>query len=188
MESKSKKKLVRLLKDEKVRDPKTRWISLNKLWFEPESRQLFYEAVLEIWRSQLDISADSLILYPEGLASSFGLLPIVSLVTHKLGYRMAIWRELGDIITTTPRIFPDISTLPQGLNCTIFQDVVGKGTILRKMYPQILKMNWQVNRYIAVVQLADDQRGLDANIDYCKEILARDFQFLSMVKDSDVWR
>lgn len=186
MNDRIRKDLIHLLKRTEVFDRKTRWISLNRVWLNPETRKPFYEAILRVCQSQSDIPADSLILCPEGIASSFGLLPIVSLVAHELGYRMAIWREFGDIVTTAPSFFPDMSILPRDLSCIILQDVVGRGTTLRKMYRQILDLNWRVKRYIAVVQLTRAEHGLKDNVHECTAILAEDFRFLSILKDSDI--
>lgn len=183
-----RERLISIVRRAHVLDREANLIRLNNLWFEPDIRRDFSKVMVDFLASLPHLSADSVLLYPEGLLSSFSILPIVSLVANELGCRMVVWREIGDIVTTTPRIFPESATLPRDLTCVVLQDVVSRGTTLRKMYELIREIGWTIVYYIAVVKIEGGEDDIQENIRECQPVLSQHFQFKHMISDSDVRR
>jgi len=186
METNAHKTIVDILKSEKVLDKKGDWLNLNKLWAKPDTRRLFTTQLINVLQEEAVFTDDPVIIHPEGVASSYGILPIVSLLVDKLELRLAIWREIGDIVTTTSMIFPDISSFSHNLNCIIIQDVIGKGTTLRKMFQTLSDLEWHVTSYIAIVQIEKFQAELENNIHICKDITSPNFKFIGIIKSSEI--
>jgi len=181
-----RERLLRITRDVNLVDRATTQIRLNTLWFEAEARRDFSNVVTDYLRSLSNIPSDAVILYPEGFLSSCGILPVVCLVADELKHRLAIWKEIGDIVTTSPQIYPSVVNLPKRLSCVILQDVIGKGTTLRKMQRLIRELEWTIVYYIGIVQIVGNKDELDASIRDCQPILSNQFEFRHILVDSDV--
>jgi orotate phosphoribosyltransferase-like protein len=179
-------RLLRIIREVNVVDRATSQIRLNTLWFEAEARREFSNVVADYLRSLSNIPSDVILLYPEGFLSSFGILPVVSLVADELNHRLAIWKEVGDIVTTSPQMYPNVENLPKRLTCIILQDVISKGTTLRKMKRLIRELEWTVIYYIGIVQIADNKDELETSIRECRPILSNQFELRHMLVDSDI--
>lgn len=179
-------RFLSIIRRTRVHEREANFIHLNSLWFEADTRKDFSRAISDFLASLPHRSAESVFLYPEGLLSSFGILPIVSIAANELGHRLVIWREIGDIVTTTPRLFPEFPPLPRGLSCIVLQDVVSKGTTLRKMHKLIRESGWTIIYYVAVVEIESGENEIEESIQECQPALSQQFRYVYLISDSDL--
>lgn len=186
--SKRKQELIKVVRDSRVYDSQTDWFLINKIWYKPAPRELFYSLLLEFWQQELANTAGAVLLYPEGRVASFGAIPFVSMLAHDLGHSMVIWQEDADIVTTASLFYPDLGFFDKNRSCIIVQDVVGKGTTLRKLYKQLSEVKWTISYYVTIIQIRELANHLDENISFCRErkLLSDDFRFVPLLFDSDI--
>ena len=162
----------------------TNWIYLNRIWYEPKSREKLYSLIEEFLDYSLAGIQNPVLLVPEGLSSSFGIVPFISVYADKRKYHLLFWKEFGDILTIAPFIFPQPEKLdlPENFNLVVIQDVVGNGSLLYKVSKYLLKhdQGWQIRSLLAVIcldrykselekllgQISVDQKN-KVDFDYC---------------------
>jgi len=189
LDAKSKKELINIIHESRAFDKKMGWFLVNKIWHEPKTREKFHSLLIHFWSQIFANSKENLLVCPEGLVSSFGIIPFASLLAHEMKYSMVIWKEYGDILTASSLMYPDKSFLEEGARCIVFQDVVSKGTTIQKMQNDLDQLNWKISKYITVIQIEENQRELNDNIEYCRTNsngLTDDFIFIPLLKDNDL--
>lgn len=174
---------VELLKNLRIFNQKTSWLSIDKLWYDPEVRATFYNAFLSFWELNVDDSNSNIFIYPESLNSSFGILPFVSKLAFDRKKNLVIWKELGDLLTTTPKLFPEEVDFPKKCKCIILQDVLRKGTTIAKIEPILKYYNWTISYYVSVFQIAENIDLLNENISQYHELFSEDYKFVNLIKD-----
>lgn len=171
----------------KALDKPSGWIYLNRLWHDPKTREKFFSLLVEFFKSRVTIKKNSILLCPEGIYSSFGAIPFVVMLAKETSSHLAIWKEFGDVVMTTPKLFPDIDKLPRNATVILFQDVVTNGTILRKIAPILADKNCVISHFFTIVYLEQETRELQENINLIKRYLGNhEFEFISMVTGTDI--
>jgi len=188
-DSESKRKLIDIINRAKVIETKPNWYSLHRIWHNPDTRSDFYELFLAFWKEELtDVNA-CVLLCPEGLVSSFGMIPFASLLANELKHSLVVWEEFGDILTASPLMYPNESFLEKGKCCIVLQDVVSKGSTLRKLYNELNRLGWKIRRYVTLVQIDEYNQDLEDNINYCRnnlDYLTEDFRFIPILHDTEI--
>lgn len=177
-------RLNKLFRDFEVFDQESKWYYLNRLWYRTESRKVLYELFEKFWLEEVYAHYDALIVVPEGISSSFGILPMVSRIAHQQKSNFVIWKEFGDILTTEPFLFPEKEYLekfrPVSNNCIVVQDVINMGTTLSKMSIQIHALGWRIQKYVGVVQFPEGESKLKNNLAEIANLLTDDFAICRM--------
>lgn len=173
-----------------VLDGESNWYYLNRLWYDMEPRESFIKILERFWKEEIKPVEKSVVIIPEGISSSFGILPAVSRLVYDFDYTLVIWKEFGDILTVEPYIFPGRSYLeervPGPRNCIVLQDVINKGTTLSKMADQLKRHKWKIQVYAGVIQFPESVKRLKQSVDENPEVLSSDFRIASIAfVDSD---
>lgn len=189
LEKKSKREIINIIHESGAFERKFGWFLVNKIWHKPEIREKFYELLVNFWKQEVVNSNQDMLVCPEGLVSSFGIIPFASLLAHDMKYPMVIWKEYGDILTASSLMYPDKSFLEDGLRCIIFQDVISKGTTIQKMQNDLSQLKWRISKYVALIQIEKNQHELSNSFEDCRKkrnFLTDDFTFTSFLMDSDL--
>ncbi len=186
MEHNPTQKCIEIIKNTKIFNQKTSWLSTNQLWYDPEVRVAFYDAFLSFWEVNVNDSNSNLIIYPESLNSSFGILPFVSKLVFDRKKKLVIWKELGDLLTTTPKLLPEELDFPQKCICIIVQDVLRKGTTIAKMEPVLEINNWTISHYVSILQIVDYLNLLNENVSQYQDLFSEDYKFVNLITDKDL--
>ena len=134
-----------------------RWVHINQLWLEPKQRNSCIDIIVQYLGSVTPWSEETVLLCLDGVAGAYGILPLMGSVASRLGCKLAIWRELGQVTLTEPWLLP--SKLPAGLECVVFQDVISRGTTLVKAIDDLARVNWSVSHVACLIKTS---RGSDA--------------------------
>ncbi len=158
------------------------WIYLNRLWHDPVTRSQFYSSLQEFSSKFLNLDKNSVLLCPEGIYSSFGIIPFAALLAQSVGCFLVIWKEFGDVVTARPKLFPDIEKFSSNARVVLFQDVISNGTILRKLTPVLQERNWNLHEIFSVIYLEQASPELGENLEYTRSVLkSPDMKFTYMV-------
>lgn len=186
MDQNPTQKCIEIFRNAKIYKQKNGWLSCNQLWYDPEVRSAFFDAFLSFWEKNVDDSKSNIIIYPESLSSSFGIFPFVSKLAFERNKKLVVWMELGDLLTTTPKLIPEEIDFPQNCNCIIVQDVLRKGTTIAKIDPILKTYNWTITHYVSIVQIIENKNLLDENVRHFYDIFSEDYKFVSLLKDIDL--
>jgi hypothetical protein len=181
-----KQELLDLIRVAGALDSSRRWLELNRLWLETEHRKRSTELITGYLSLIKDWSAGTVLLYLDGITSSYGVLPLLGNVTSTLGCKLAIWRELGQVVLAEPWLLPSI--VPTGLSCVVFQDVVGRGTTLLKAIDDLTRVNWSVTDFVCLVNKTADARDAwetSLAIFQRSKICVPEFEFHSLLDVKD---
>ena len=139
---------------------KTHNIQLNRLWYEPSVRKIVTDTVARFVRDVASPGPDTVIVCPEGIRSTFGAVPIAATLADQIGCRLCYWVENADTITSRPLLYPRVDT--EGTRCIVLTDVIGRGTILRKLASSISLPHSVL--VVAMVQISSHRQELDRTL------------------------
>jgi hypothetical protein len=173
--------LLSLINDAEALDSSRQWLRMNHLWFEPIHRRKCTELITSYLNYVTNWSDDKVILYLDGVASLYGVLPLMGEVGSSLGCKLAVWRELGQIILTEPWLLP--SRVPKGLSCVVFQDVVGRGATLLKAIDDLSRVNWSVTHYVCLVKTKEGRETWQSSLSTFRKskVCSPEFEFHSLI-------
>lgn len=152
-----------------------RWVSLDRLWWEVGQRERFSELTVEYLRFLLGAYSPEqvIVVSPDTVSSSFGATPAVFLAAGKLGYRVAVWQELGDFAALSPIMIGSRCTR---LKCLVLQDVIRYGTTILKMRRSLAERRWDVISYACFVLNCPNVSRLEATQREYSERAGRELQ------------
>ncbi len=142
-------------------DKKKKWIYLDRLWWNEDSRKEYANIVTNYIQLLLrnENREKVLLLTPDTISTSYGASPVVFIAADRLGCPIAVWEEMGDFFRRQPLI---IGTEGLGKECLVIQDVIKSGTTILKMMNSLKKRQWEVIGYIGLVLNCSDQIKLEA--------------------------
>ncbi len=160
--------LIELFRDSQIIDQERDWIFLNRLWYSPEIRNIFFPYFERFLDENFINFQDAYLLAPEGISSSFGIIPFISMYAMLKNKYLFLWKEVGDILTVEPFIFPNPRKLDiqQEITFLIIQDVVGNGSLIYKVANNFKhqQKKWKIGSYLAIVQLDNQKDKLENNL------------------------
>lgn len=189
----AKQKLIDLIKqqDLEIYDEETRWFFFNRLWYSPTAREAFYGYFLSFLRPLIKKArtSDTVLLVPEGLSSSFGIMPFAFQVAIDLKLPIAIWKEFANELTATPYLFPDRRFLPSKPDFIVLNDVVANGSILRKLgsYFYENELDAGISIFATILQVKAKSQQLSTNLEFLGQQQAnRSPLFKSMITTEEL--
>ena len=137
-----------------------KWISLDRLWSEVHLRSEFKEITVGYLQLLLEGASPerTIIVTPDTMSTSFGATPVVFLAAEQLGYPVAVWQEMGDVVSQKSTL---IGTLRGGLDCFVLQDVVRHGTIVVDVVGCLKSRQWRLAGYACFVLNCQGKMALD---------------------------
>jgi orotate phosphoribosyltransferase-like protein len=153
------KKIIRL---SSAYDKKSKWLSLNNLWYSPKYRGKYISIVMNFLGDAITWSDKHVLLVLDGAASTSGLIPIIGQFTEEVGCRLAIWKEMVPVSISESWLLP--SRLDKHLNCVLLQDVVSKGSTLRRVAADVNLARWKVEGFFALVKVDKFSEAFEDNI------------------------
>lgn len=181
-----RKLLIELLRNTKVVDRDTHWIHLNKVWYSPDKREIFYKHFRFLFDDSLSLLANTTILYPDGIYSRFGAFPFACFLAEERKLPLAVWKEFGNVLEATPILISDARLRDLDNPCVIIQDVVNKGTLLRKMCPSIKDAGWKVIAFVSIIQVMRGNSLLQESLAYSKDFLGAELNFVPLIQDTEL--
>ncbi len=150
-------RLIRLCKEVSAKQEvggKT-WVYLDRLWREVDRRSQFVDIATEYLKLLLDKDSgvsggyrDVVVVSPDTISSSYGSAPVVFSAAERIGVRVAIWEEHGEIPGNRPRM---IGTEAGDLHVVVLQDVVRHAGTAVRMLDALKDRNWYLNAYACFV-------------------------------------
>lgn len=145
-------------------DKKDLRVNVDKGWYDIHYREILVELFLKIFKDYCNNQKKNeiVIVSPDNLRLPFGLTPILSIVSYKLGINFAVWKELGNFSDYEDLLYGDIH---KELNAYVVQDVLFHGGTLFRMANELNKTNWIVKKYLSLFSYKKDESNHGNTLD-----------------------
>jgi hypothetical protein len=163
-----------------------KWVYLNNLWYETSYRKKCTEIVTRYLGLITSWPSNKILLYLDGVPSNYGVLPLLGECASAMDCKLAIWRELGQIILAEPWLLPP--KLSMHLDCVVFQDVTRHGTTLLKAIDVLSRVEWTVSHFVCLIQASEEKERIEESLSLFRKskVCASDFQFDSLIDSSSL--
>jgi len=156
MNTNQKNELKSIIHKSGALNKKEKYIYFDRVWHEINNlskwaniTHKYLEEQIEELNNNFNCDISNLvILSPDTVRASYGIIPVSVIVSNLLGCRFAIWKEFADIKLGTSGIY---GTNQEGLTCIALQDVVRRGGTLTRMAFAVKKRKWNLALYISAI-------------------------------------
>ena len=152
------------------------YINFDHIWQDPHKLKLCAEIIgqhLQLLVNDIvagGINKSNLVLLtPDNIGGSLGILPISFLVAEKLELNIAVWKEYADVRWGTSAI---LGYREANAVCILLQDVVDQGTTAIRVAQSIKELTWKFPVYSSVVLNSENEKkGVMQSLDKVSLIL-----------------
>jgi hypothetical protein len=141
---------VLLCREAGVYDEETKYVALDKLWRKPELFVRYVRSIVGFVRYATTdkLSKPLLLIIPENITASYGILPAGSVAAYELKCALGIWREFGDVTWGRSKYFgPPVGQY----DCVVLQDVVRYGSTILNIANTLGAQDLRILAYLAMV-------------------------------------
>ncbi|NMC57960.1 MAG: hypothetical protein GYA51_00985 [Candidatus Methanofastidiosa archaeon] len=130
-------------------------VDIDKGWINLKIRKILVNMFETLINCYFEVSnpQKAVILTPDNLRLSYGLIPILSTVAYKMNLNLAIWKELGNFSNYTDIIYGDTQ---QAYDVFIIQDVINYGGTFFRMSDELNKTQWKVKKYLTLFSIKNN--------------------------------